>query len=861
MWRLALASIRDRIISFGGAVLAIVFAASLVVACGVLLESAIRSDIGGTTRYEASSAVVQKRPVLDVPSGLGEVPDHEAPEPPPVPAALVERLEELPGVLRAVGDVSFYAQAVDPAGRPLVNEAGGPSVGRDWSSAVLTPFELLSGEEPGAAEAVVVDADLANRGGFQLGDSISIITSDGIRTFTISGIAAPPGRAGLEEQSTIFFSPETARDLAPFPDGFDVVGILGTQETSLDHLRQQLMDVVDGNEFRVLTGDAKRDAEWFPHQVLPETTIEFLGTASGLTGFVTIFIVASTFSFSIQQRGREIGLLRAVAATPHQITRLIMNEAAIVAIFGSAAGSLLGLMLVQPLKWMLIRVGITPPDMAIVYGPIPIIVAVVSSLVIVELAVFFAARRAARIQPSSALREASVERRRIGKIRLFAGLLFGFGGFASYYFLMQVGGEAGAALSVVLVMALCLAGGLLGPVLVWPAGWMIGGLLTIRGGPSAMLARANVLANRRRVASVTIPLMLTACFATLFLFIGAVQEHGVTSDTSKRLAADYVVVSGASEGLPVSAVAAIQELPEISSATGTLSTSIVMNTTPFGDEYAELTDVPARGVIPESLIDVLDLGVTDGALGDIDDNGVAISDLVARGRGLEVGDSVTMWLPTGSRITRHVVAIYSHSMGFADILLPLNLLSQHSSGQLLSEVFVSTTPETSDTGFRNAVAGLQSELPTLEVIDRQSYIESLSEQIRENSRVTYLLAGLAVIYTAIAIANTLMMSISERAREFARLRMIGATRRQIVKMVLWETVIVVTLGVGLGLGISLLANSGFTAGLFGASTLVIPWVSFLAVVAGVVMLGFASSVFPAWLASRSTPHDAIGRHE
>ena len=98
MLKLAFSSVRVRLSSFGGALIAVVFAAGLVVACGVLLESAIRSDIGGTTRFEGATAMIQKRPVLQIPAEIEEVPDHPSPESPPVPAEIVNRAGQLPGV-------------------------------------------------------------------------------------------------------------------------------------------------------------------------------------------------------------------------------------------------------------------------------------------------------------------------------------------------------------------------------------------------------------------------------------------------------------------------------------------------------------------------------------------------------------------------------------------------------------------------------------------------------------------------------------------------------------------------------------------------------------------------------------------
>ncbi len=220
-----------------------------------------------------------------------------------------------------------------------------------------------------------------------------------------------------------------------------------------------------------------------------------------------------------------------------------------------------------------------------------------------------------------------------------------------------------------------------------------------------------------------------------------------------------------------------------------------------------------------------------------------------------------MWLPDGEIYRPQVIAIYVNSMGFADVLLTRELLAQHTAEHLDAELFVSTAPNVDAGRFRDAVDGLRSEIPTLQVIDRAAYIDLLNEEIEENTRVTFLLAALAAIYTAIAIVNTLMMSISERGREFARLRMIGSTRRQVVDMVMWETAIVVALGVGLGVAISLLANLGFAAGLLGERQMVIPWPGFLAAIAAVILLGFAASLIPAWVASRSNPQAAIGAQE
>ena len=62
----------------------------------------------------------------------------------------------------------------------------------------------------------------------------------------------------------------------------------------------------------------------------------------GLGGFVAVFVVASTCALSAAQRRREIGLLRAVGATPGQVLRLMYAETLVVAVGAGLVGVPLG---------------------------------------------------------------------------------------------------------------------------------------------------------------------------------------------------------------------------------------------------------------------------------------------------------------------------------------------------------------------------------------------------------------------------------------------------------------------------------------------------------------------------------------
>ena len=63
---------------------------------------------------------------------------------------------------------------------------------------------------------------------------------------------------------------------------------------------------------------------------------------------VALFVVATTFALLVQQRAREIALLRATA-TPRQVRRMICREAQVVAV---AAGILAAIPAVALAGWL-----------------------------------------------------------------------------------------------------------------------------------------------------------------------------------------------------------------------------------------------------------------------------------------------------------------------------------------------------------------------------------------------------------------------------------------------------------------------------------------------------------------------------
>src|SRR5213080_1810989 len=391
MLRLALLSARGRLATFTGALIALTAAAVLATAWGMQLESILRSHTP-VERYAAAAAVVSGEQRVGT--------DHDVflSERNRVSSALTARLAAVPGVRAAVGDVSLPARLGATA-----------TYAHGWSSAILTPYVLSAGRAPAGPDEVVTGYPAA------LGARLAFTSTERVRTVTVVGVARP--RHPVSLQTAIFLTNTEAARLAGHPGRVDAIGVLAGPGIDVSRLRAAAPSAV------VLTGDARGRGEYPELQQTRTTLIPVTAAFAGLAVFIAMFVVASTLGLSIQQREREIALLRAVAATPGQIRRMIAWEATIVALVGSAAGIWPGVVLGRSLGHALERHGIAPPDVTVHADWMLAAAVIACGVATTLLAVLAAGRRAARVPPTVALTDAAVEPRLVGPGRITGGLL------------------------------------------------------------------------------------------------------------------------------------------------------------------------------------------------------------------------------------------------------------------------------------------------------------------------------------------------------------------------------------------------------------------------------------------------------
>lgn len=159
-----------------------------------------------------------------------------------------------------------------------------------------------------------------------------------------------------------------------------------------------------------------------------ETLITLGAVVGGWGALIVLFSVASTLGITVRQREIELGLLRAIGATPRQARRMVRLEALAVSFAAAACGGLVAAFTGRALLSMLREGGLLSPGVEYAGGPVSLAIAATGVVLTSSIAAAIAARRATRGPVTVVLREAAGDDGRMRWYRVLAGVvLIGYG--------------------------------------------------------------------------------------------------------------------------------------------------------------------------------------------------------------------------------------------------------------------------------------------------------------------------------------------------------------------------------------------------------------------------------------------------
>ncbi len=856
MWDLAWQTIKTRLSGFVGAFIAILCGTALVAGCGILMESGLRAGVP-TQRYADAAVVVGGQQTVD-PPGVGALETQQVGEQGSVPVSLTGRIAAVPGVRGVVAERSFPANVVTADGRPLTGPQGGQSLGHNWDAAALAPFSLRDGVAPAGADEVVLDADLAARSSVAVGQRVKIAVRSTPVEFRVAGIAAPKSGDGLSRQSAVFFSEEKAAELAGVPGQAHALGVLADPGVTPGGLADRISDAVGTDKVTVTTGVERSTVEFLDVSQTRMLLMALAGSFGGFALLIAVFVVASTLALVINQRRREFALLRAIAATPQQIRKLIGAETMLVASVAGVLGSGLGVAVGYGLRNAFGAIGVIPPDFELAISPLPLIAALVLGLGTARLAAWSASRRPSSIRPVEALGEAAVERRELGRVRVIVGGALVAAGLGGAMVPMFLPGEPGLAASSGSALVIVIGLAVVSPKVVAFMTRLIAPVLTRTSRISGYLAAANSQANSRRLAAAVTPVMLAVSFALTMFYSQTTAAAARQEQTAESTTADYVLGSGTG-GLSPEVAEAARRIPGVAAATPVVHTE-VLNTVQE-QESVRVDRYGAQGLVGDQVRGNVDLGVVSGRITDLTGNTVAMSEREADWYEKKIGDEVEFYFGDGVPAKLRLVATYTRDEAFGRYVLPVDLARAHTSDRLDDSVLVRQQPDADSATVTAALRDLATRYPGLVVTPGSSVAAPAGGQQQAQFYVNLVAVGVILGYVVISVANTLVMSTAQRSREFALLRLIGTTKRQVVRMMRLEALATVGVAALLGTVVAGVPLVLLNLGLRGTPLPSGPIAVFGGVILGAILLGLVSLGLSTRVALRSKPIEAIGLRE
>lgn len=762
----------------------------------------------------------------------------------PLPADLADRVRSVRGVddVLAVADGHGLLEVDGAAVVPT-----GASVLSSWAPEPFGAFTVAEGHAPAAPGEVVLDLATATAAGVDVGDTVAVLAEERAE-LRVVGLAGFAGADGVPGSTVALVTLAQAQSLLGLADGVTELRVV----TASGHTAGEVLpDVADalGDDVAVATAqDTAAAAADAAQEQLGSLTL-VLTAMSAAAVLVGALLIANTFAIVINQRRRELALLRAAGATAGQVTRAVLAEAAVVGTVGGALGAGLGVLAASGLRALTGAFGVALPEGGTVVAPRTVLVAVGLGLVVTVLAAVGAARQAARVAPVEALRasvdltSAATSARRGGRRLVLRALplVLGLAGVAAVV--------AGAPVPVLVPAAVATVVGtaLLGPALTPALARGVGAPLAAAG-VAGHLARESAARAPRRTTSTAMALALGLALIAFMTVVATSLQAGLTGAYRETVTADLVVESSRGEmlgGLAPDVADAVAALPEV----GTVSRV----------RYGHWLDQGRTGALaavdPATLPQVADLDLVAGSLDALADGGVVVAESVATERGLAVGDVVTMtFSATGDQdlpVVGVVDAIDAQALSSA-WFVSLGTYAEHFAEDVDAAVLLRGAAGVGADELRSAVTDAVAAHPTADVRDQAAAAQERAATVDQVLGLATVLLVLTVAIALLGITNTLALSVAERTREIGLLRAVGASRRQVGAMVRGEAVLVATMAgaLGLALGVGLGAVTVTALGRTAPLAVVLPAGRLAAVVVVAVAAGLVAGLAPARRAAR-----------
>jgi putative ABC transport system permease protein len=661
----------------------------------------------------------------------------------------------------------------------------------------------LSSESPTDA---VVPASWASANGVALGDSLLISgRRPGVPPMRIVGLLADTGLGAVERGEVLIAGRETLDQAFEAPSPLRYIDLdLGDEASAFTANR------VTAGLTEPYVVETAADAAL----QLASAQADFAAVAL-LIGLVSLavgsFLVGTTLAMTVGERTRELGLLRAAGTTSRQVVGIVVRQALVIGVAGSAIGILAGVALAAGMIWLLAQT-----RAVLVLGlPLPIgglLAAFALGVVVTLIGAVIPARRAALLVPLDALQPSRrPDRGLLERLRplIMAELAVVGAGVVG----LGLGTVGTPVVPLVLSLGLLVGGAMAAAFVLEPLGRLLGRPFEWLFGAQGLLGRLNLSRDRTRTG-LSVGAMMIALAAVVVL--GTIAE-------SARAGTERWVASVLPGGHAIRASVPLEVetfRPALESTAGLQTASPVLElpvvrVTDFGQEEAAIA-----GIDPNVFQDADALLITGAsrteAFEALRGGGTALVPVgLARRAGIEVGDVIGLRRlggPVGNLVVAGLVEYSLPARTDEGAILVGSADARDLFGATSAALWIMIRqPDIPEDAFAGSVRETAVQLAA-QPLTAPDFAGDLSRSLDRMLGLFDVLALIAVAIGALGIVNTLAVGIGERVREISILRSHGMTVGQVQAMVVSEAALMGAVAGVLAVAIGLLVAVALISG-------------------------------------------------
>ncbi|MCO6413688.1 MAG: FtsX-like permease family protein, partial [Thiogranum sp.] len=505
-----------------------------------------------------------------------------------------------------------------------------------------------------------------------------------------------------------------------------------------------------------------------------------LTAMSLLALLVGMFLIFNAMTFSMVQRRNLFGRLRAIGVTPRELFGLILLEAVILALLGTALGLLLGVWLGRGLTRLVAatvselyyNVSVT----ALHLDWTALLIAAGLGVVATVLATLVPAWHAARTPPLTTLSRAALEQAARRGVPLWAlfGLLLLVAGL-----LLALALPGGVIMSFAGLFALVLGAAMMTPLVIRA----LHRILAHAGLPGIWRMGVRDLDRHLSRLGIAVAALMVALSASVGVAVMVESMRGsVNSWLNDLLRADlYVAAQGFDEGatLPDAVVQEVGQLPSVAALSRYRERDL-----PVAGRRVELIGAHLTAPSREGFGF---LSTTPSLWEDFAGGGVLISEPLSYHLDLAPGASLELPTPAGPLRVKVAAVFRDYASEHGRVFMDESLYRRYWPQQQVNTLALFAR-DGDVANMRREVSGLVARHAIL-MTPAGAILEESMAVFDRTFRVTEVLRAVSLVVAFIGVLSALMALQLERGKEYAVLRALGLTRGQIAGLISGESLL------------------------------------------------------------------------